>query len=925
MSPGAFFHASLIYMVLIQCAQCCVPSTIQAQVPVEVQPGYVVSKVNVGNCGRKTFAFSTCDPDFRVLPDGTIMTVRMTRVTQEGKNFCVYAQDQRQHRWKVDVTLTRTEQPLPPWQPRPPQQKTVLRRFRRRWSPPPIYIQENSPPPYPKDLEQIGSDSMQNQTVYYRISGPGVNQHPVGVISCEGQTGLLRVHRPLDREEFPQLIFIARVYNAFTHKETDLPLPITVHVEDVNDNAPEFVGSLLFTVEEHSKIGTVVGLINATDKDEPNTSHTKIRYILLTGTDFFSVHSFSGVLSTKTIALDREVQDKHLVTVEIRDMGGATNGLFNTATATIALTDINDNPPTFSNASYKARVQENKVDVLVLRIKVEDKDLKGTPNWRAIFKIVKGNDKGYFKVDTDKETNEGLLYVIKPLDHEEGGHLLLELEAENEAPLAGTTSGWNRATVEVTVGDEDEGPVFSPPILILRVQENAPEGTLIGTYTAVDPETGDGRGIKYYEETDPASWISVEESTGRIMTASAIDRESEFVSNGMYNITVRAVDISNKRGIGTVLIIIMDVNDNNPVITVPDHILCEKEGAELGSITLHATDADGPPYGAPFTFELGEDAGGNWKLKDATGESVVLQQAKALPIGHYQVPVVVKDLQGVGEVQVVTVRVCECANTTPGEEECVPLKRSAALGSWGVLAMLLALLLLLLLVLLFAFICTTESEKIYMDDGSGGMLLKSNTEAPGEEVKTDPFLTLCPSPVEQVDIQTKSQLAGSLAGGLAGSGMAGGLGGGGVGGGLEQETLNQQSMYQENAFHTSTREYRTTDGQSNYYNTSGHYGHGFYGDAGYVSYSGEALDTWRTNEVYLDKKLVYFYEEEDGRYADDLLKDYGYEGEGSSVGSLDCCSQMGLEEDSMDFLDTLGPKFRLLANACTRTSPEDDD
>ena len=46
-----------------------------------------------------------------------------------------------------------------------------------------------------------------------------------------------------------------------------------------------------------------------------------------------------------------QTQEKHLVTVEIRDMGGALNGLSNTGTATISLTDINDNPPTFSEKS----------------------------------------------------------------------------------------------------------------------------------------------------------------------------------------------------------------------------------------------------------------------------------------------------------------------------------------------------------------------------------------------------------------------------------------------------------------------------------------------------------------------------------------------------------------------------------------------
>lgn len=43
------------------------------------------------------------------------------------------------------------------------------------------------------------------------------------------------------------------------------------------------------------------------------------------------------------------------------------------------------------------------------------------------------------------------------------------------------------------------------------------------------------------------------------------------------------------------------------------------------------------------------------------------------------------------------------------------------------------------------------------------------------------------------------------------------------------------------------------------------------------------------------------------------------------MGSLDCCSQMGVDEDSLDFLDSLGPKFRLLAHACTRTAEDEEE
>lgn len=46
-----------------------------------------------------------------------------------------------------------------------------------------------------------------------------------------------------------------------------------------------------------------------------------------------------------------QAKDKYMVTVQIKDMEGAANGLSNTGTATITLADINDNPPTFTTTS----------------------------------------------------------------------------------------------------------------------------------------------------------------------------------------------------------------------------------------------------------------------------------------------------------------------------------------------------------------------------------------------------------------------------------------------------------------------------------------------------------------------------------------------------------------------------------------------
>lgn len=63
------------------------------------------------------------------------------------------------------------------------------------------------------------------------------------------------------------------------------------------------------------------------------------------------------------------------------------------------------------------------------------------------------------------------------------------------------------------------------------------------------------------------------------------------------------------------------------------------------------------------------------------------------------------------------------------------------------------------------------------------------------------------------------------------------------------------------------------------------------------------------------QKLDYFGGELEGYHGHDLPHTYCYEGEGSAAGSVGCCSEMG-DADGLDFLDSLGPKFKTLASIC---------
>ncbi|XP_063742116.1 desmocollin 2-like protein isoform X2 [Eleginops maclovinus] len=817
-----------LVLVLSVVDSCFIPDSLYIIVPGTILNGRKITTVEVADCDTNSMTLSLSDPNFTIKRNGEIEAVRSVSVPGHGRTFSVWARDNNGPESEMVVHLVHSavqeKKPIP---------SIYLRRTKRRWSPPPFNILENDKGPYPRNIEEIVSDSEAKQKVYYTLSGPGFNQHPVGVFSLDRATGMLVVHKAVDREEFPKFILTTRVFNKITDVETDEPLDIQVIVDDVNDNAPTFKDPLQFTVLEKSPVGSEVGKVNGVDRDQEGSLHVKIKYTLLDGLDRFAIHPVTGVISTVTNTLDREEQEKCLVTVQIKDLDGADKGLSNTGTATITLGDINDNPPTFTKSSYAADVPENVNEKLILTIPVEDKDLKNTPNWISKFVITKGNEKGHFRIDTDPKTNEGRLYVSKPLDYEQNKNVKLEIMAQNEVELTGTTAKWVSIPVDVNVINEDEGPAFTPPTVKFNVKENTANGTLIGSYIALDPETKSSNGIRYFKVKDPASWINVDKNSGELRVANTIDRESHFVQDGIYNITVKAVDASSKTGTGTVIIVVEDVNDHMPEIPTSELVVCEQEG-RLGSVLVVAEDLDWSPFSSPFSFSLPKDIEGKWSLTKFNDTAATLKHIKDLPTGIYEVPLDVTDLQGYGKTQVAKVRICQCSNGA-----CLDKDHSVSLGPMGILALLLPLLLLLLLGLLLAFFCATSRENLKIEDGdSGGILLKSNTEAPGEEVDSN----LINVPIGVGEHVTKGSVKGNF--GSAGGAWTGN-------GGLQEEGMYTKSDMQD--FYSSQYDQYGQQISS----MGGGMGGGMVGgmtfDSRYLTQDSTFLRNWQTNGRYLDK------------------------------------------------------------------------
>ncbi|XP_078120444.1 desmocollin 2-like protein [Sander vitreus] len=334
MANVLIFNICLVLM-LSRVESCFIPKSLYIIVPDTIPAGYTITTVEVANCDTESMHLTLEDQRFTITSNRAIVAVTPVSVAPGGRTFSVWARDNSGLESEMVVHLVHSAI-------REKKPTGFLKRSKRR-SPPPFNILENGKGPFPRNIEKIVSDSEAKHQVYYTITGPGVNQNPLELFSLNPGTGMLMVNGPIDREEFPWFILTIRVFDKLTNMETYLPLDIKVVVDDVNDNAPTFVDQLQFTVPEQSVAGTVVGKVNATDRDLAESLHTKIKYFLTTGLDLFAINSETGVITTATNTLDREAKDKHMVTVLIKDMDGAVNGLSTTGTATITVGDINDN------------------------------------------------------------------------------------------------------------------------------------------------------------------------------------------------------------------------------------------------------------------------------------------------------------------------------------------------------------------------------------------------------------------------------------------------------------------------------------------------------------------------------------------------------------------------------------------------------
>ncbi|NXW61421.1 CADH8 protein, partial [Eurystomus gularis] len=625
------------------------------------------------------------------------------------------------------------------------EEQRVLNRSKRGWVWNQMFVLEEFSGPEPILVGRLHTDlDPGSSKIKYILSGDGAGT----IFVINDKTGDIHAMKRLDREEKAEYTLTAQAVDRDTNQPLEPPSEFIIKVQDINDNAPEFVdGPYHATVPEMSLVGTFVTKVTATDADDPVYGNSaKLVYSILEGQPYFSIEPHTAIIKTALPNMDREAKEEYFVVIQAKDMGGHMGGLSGTTTVTITLTDVNDNPPKFAQSLYHFSVMEDvALGEPIGRVKANDLDTG--ENAKSSYDIIEGDGMDIFEITTDAQTQDGIIRVRKPLDFETKKSYTLKVEAANIHIDPRFISGGpfkDTATVKIVVEDADEPPVFSSPTYLLEVHENAAINSVIGQVTAHDPDVSSSP-IRFSidRHTDLERQFNINAEDGKITLATPLDRET----NMWHNITIVATETRNHSQVSRVPVAIkvLDVNDNAPEFASEhEAFLCEngKPGQVIQIVS--AVDKDDPKNGHYFLYSLLPEMVNNPNFTIKKNEDNTLSiLAKHSGFSRqkqevYLLPIVISDSGNppMSSTSTLTIRVCGCSSDGIVQScnvEAYVLPIGLSMGA--LIAILACIILLLVIVVLFVTLRRHKNEPLIIKDDEDVRenIIRYDDEGGGEE------------------------------------------------------------------------------------------------------------------------------------------------------------------------------------------------
>ncbi|XP_030224944.1 protocadherin beta-16-like [Gadus morhua] len=341
---------------------------------------------------------------------------------------------------------------------------------------------------------------------------------------------------------------------------------VIVHVLDINDNAPTFDREEYnIKVMENSPIGSLVLQMNATDSDEGSNADVTYSYSLYTSEktqEMFNINPSNGELTVKGML---NYEDFRIYDMEIIAMDKGANALSGQCKIRILVDDMNDNHPEISIKSFQSPIKENaELGTVIAVVSISDKD--SGENGQIDLTI---SDNLPFKLK-ESSGNFFELVVSESLDREKAPEyeITFTVRDRGSPPLS------DNETMTLELLDvNDNVPQFPQSFYTIRVMENNAPGALLESLSAYDPDLHENQYLVYFiiereiANTSMSMLFSISPENGKLYALKTFDHEIE--KEFLFHIEARDSGVPPLSSNVTVHIIIVDQNDNTPVIVSP--------------------------------------------------------------------------------------------------------------------------------------------------------------------------------------------------------------------------------------------------------------------------------------------------------------------------------------------------------------------
>uniref|UniRef100_A0A4W6CNQ3 FAT atypical cadherin 3a n=1 Tax=Lates calcarifer TaxID=8187 RepID=A0A4W6CNQ3_LATCA len=453
------------------------------------------------------------------------------------------------------------------------------------------------------------------------VNGETGENNQDGVFVVEKDTGVIKLDKPLDHEVIKVYHFKVTTTVQQAKLDSVTSVDVEVKVLDLNDNKPAFeANSYEATVMEGMSVGTRIIQVQALDPD--SGANGQVTYSLgsliqsegdsdtLVGT--FSIDSNTGWISTRK-DLDHETNPSYTFTVVASDLGESLS-LSSTTTVTVAVSDINDNPPRFLEQHYFGSVQESDPPGEVVAVLNTRDDDSSAVNRQVSYHITGGNYRGVFALGLVQ--GEWKMYVKGLLDREERNLYIINVTASDGLFVS-------QATVEITVIDtNDNSPICDQAVYTATFPEDIPVNSVLLRVGATDADVGISAWIQYSLHGSGSQDFSMDPDTGEIKSSVILDHE--MTPN--YHLVAQATDGGGRWCRAEVQLAVTDVNDNPPIFTQSQYTASVYEDTATKALLtrIQAIDPDEGP-GRMVVYSLADSAGGSFSIDKSSG-IVVLER-----------------------------------------------------------------------------------------------------------------------------------------------------------------------------------------------------------------------------------------------------------------------------------------------------------